>query len=189
MVSTTAGNLPADYVFHAVGPTYNNNPRAESSLHLAVTNCLKKANVLECKSIALPAISTGIFGYPKVTNWLACRNLMSNAECGLKRDYESHYWMVRETFKPRTTRHSHCEFWRRNGECVREEVRHLIWSIPIIMDHIIAAMYINWDNTKTSWELTENFEIFRYYLQLFDAVFDLEELTPIVRHQMNQCTL
>eukprot|EP00029_Vermamoeba_vermiformis_P008981 TRINITY_DN4342_c0_g1_i1.p1 TRINITY_DN4342_c0_g1~~TRINITY_DN4342_c0_g1_i1.p1 ORF type:complete len:218 (-),score=24.55 TRINITY_DN4342_c0_g1_i1:45-698(-) len=65
VVSATAGNLPADYVFHAVGPIYNNNPRAESSLHLAVTNCLKKANVLKCKSIALPAISTGIFGYPK----------------------------------------------------------------------------------------------------------------------------
>ena len=66
VVSTTAGNLLADYVFHAVGPTYNNNPRASTSLNLAVTNSLRKANMLECKSIAMPAISTGIFGYPKV---------------------------------------------------------------------------------------------------------------------------
>lgn len=66
VVSTSAGNLPADYVFHAVGPVYNNNPRAENSLRLAVTNSLNKANALNCKSIAMPAISTGIFGYPKV---------------------------------------------------------------------------------------------------------------------------
>lgn len=65
VVSTSAGNLPADYVFHAVGPVYNNNPRAENSLRLAVTNSLNKANALNCKSIAMPAISTGIFGYPK----------------------------------------------------------------------------------------------------------------------------
>lgn len=73
VVSTSAGTLPADYVFHAVGPTYSNNPRAESSLHLAVTNSLKKANILDCKSIAMPAISTGIFGYPKVRGFKSIR--------------------------------------------------------------------------------------------------------------------
>jgi O-acetyl-ADP-ribose deacetylase (regulator of RNase III) len=68
---TSGGNLPAKYVIHAVGPVWDNPHRAEeirktdNNLALAVTGSLAVADELSCSSIAMPAISTGIFGFPK----------------------------------------------------------------------------------------------------------------------------
>ena len=65
---TSGGNLKAKYVIHAVGPIWNDNKPAEyhvALLHSAVYKTLLKAEELECKSIAMPAISSGIFGFPK----------------------------------------------------------------------------------------------------------------------------
>ncbi len=65
-VATNAGNLPAKYVIHTVGPVYHQC--AESCADLLAscyTNALKIAIELGCKDIAFPAISTGIYGYPK----------------------------------------------------------------------------------------------------------------------------
>lgn len=65
-VITTAGNLPAKYVIHTVGPVWkggNNGEDAQlancyaSSLNLALKN--------GCKSVAFPNISTGVYGFPK----------------------------------------------------------------------------------------------------------------------------
>jgi O-acetyl-ADP-ribose deacetylase (regulator of RNase III) len=65
-VITTAGNLPAKFVIHTVGPVWNNGKNNEAeklancyrnSLHLALEN--------KIESIAFPNISTGIYGYPK----------------------------------------------------------------------------------------------------------------------------
>ena len=65
-VITTAGNLPAKFVIHTVGPVWNggqNNEKQKladcykSSLQLAVEN--------NCKTIAFPSISTGIYKFPK----------------------------------------------------------------------------------------------------------------------------
>lgn len=62
---TTAGNLPYKYIIHTVGPVYRGGTGSEAELLFgAVTSALQLANTLRLKSLALPAISTGIFGYP-----------------------------------------------------------------------------------------------------------------------------
>ena len=62
-VITTGGNLPAKHVIHAVGPTDDMQDKNEL-LAMAVSNALKLAQKYKLQSIALPAISTGIFGFP-----------------------------------------------------------------------------------------------------------------------------
>lgn len=65
-VITTAGNLPAKFVIHTVGPVWNNGKKNEASLLAACyQNCLKLAVKHNLSSIAFPNISTGIYGYPK----------------------------------------------------------------------------------------------------------------------------
>ena len=61
---TGGGELPARYVIHAVGPVYDGSPRVAELLASAVASSLKLADERALKSIALPAISTGIFRYP-----------------------------------------------------------------------------------------------------------------------------
>jgi len=63
---TSGGQLPARYVVHAVGPIYDrSNPsRSADLLASAVRSSLTLADEHGLKSIALPAVSTGIFGYP-----------------------------------------------------------------------------------------------------------------------------
>jgi O-acetyl-ADP-ribose deacetylase (regulator of RNase III) len=61
---TSAGNLKARYVIHAVGPRWGTGDE-EHKLHQAVTGALQLAAEMNLTSIALPAISTGIFGFPK----------------------------------------------------------------------------------------------------------------------------
>src|SRR5215831_14629162 len=64
-VATTAGKLPAKYVFHAVGPVYRDGRQGEPELLAACyRKCLELAEEYEIGSIAFPAISTGIYGYP-----------------------------------------------------------------------------------------------------------------------------
>lgn len=61
---TSGGLLPAKYVIHAVGPVWGSGDDDEK-LAEAVTGSLRVADELKCESIAMPAISTGIFGFPK----------------------------------------------------------------------------------------------------------------------------
>jgi O-acetyl-ADP-ribose deacetylase (regulator of RNase III) len=61
---TSGGLLPAKYVIHAVGPAWGEGDE-DNKLESAVTGSLRLADELKCSSIALPAISTGIFGFPK----------------------------------------------------------------------------------------------------------------------------
>jgi O-acetyl-ADP-ribose deacetylase (regulator of RNase III) len=61
---TSAGRLRARYVIHAVGPIYDGTPRSAQLLAAAVQSALRLADEYGLKSVALPAISTGIFGYP-----------------------------------------------------------------------------------------------------------------------------
>ena len=61
---TSGGLLPAKYVIHAVGPVWGDGDE-DKKLSEAVTGSLHVADELKCSSIALPAISTGIFGFPK----------------------------------------------------------------------------------------------------------------------------
>ncbi len=60
---TSAGNLNAKYVIHAVGPQMGEGDE-DNKLKNATLNSLKLADKHTLQSIALPAISTGIFGYP-----------------------------------------------------------------------------------------------------------------------------
>ena len=65
-VITTAGNLPAKYVIHTVGPTWFNGEKNEPILlENAYRNSFKLADHLGLKTIAFPNISTGIYRFPK----------------------------------------------------------------------------------------------------------------------------
>jgi O-acetyl-ADP-ribose deacetylase len=65
-VITTAGNLPAKFVIHTVGPVWNGGLKNEPQLLAeCYTNSLKLALENDVQSIAFPNISTGIYGYPK----------------------------------------------------------------------------------------------------------------------------
>lgn len=63
--ATTAGRLPARYVVHAVGPVWRGGGHGEPELlALAHRRAVEVAAELGCASIAFPAISCGIYGYP-----------------------------------------------------------------------------------------------------------------------------
>lgn len=65
-VVTSAGNLPAKYVIHTVGPVWNNDEEKGSTfLANCYRNSLKRAESLDIKTIAFPNISTGIYHFPK----------------------------------------------------------------------------------------------------------------------------
>ena len=63
-MTTGAGNLPARYVIHALGPHYRETPETEQMLTAAYTNSLREADKVGARSVAFPAISAGAFGYP-----------------------------------------------------------------------------------------------------------------------------
>jgi len=64
-VITTAGNMPAKYVIHTVGPIYRGGKSGEPELLAnAYRNSLKLAAEKGLKSVSFPSISTGAYGYP-----------------------------------------------------------------------------------------------------------------------------
>ena len=65
-VATGAGNLPAKYVFHAVGPVWRDGRHGEpAALAGCYRECLRLARERDVRTISFPAISTGIYGYPQ----------------------------------------------------------------------------------------------------------------------------
>jgi O-acetyl-ADP-ribose deacetylase (regulator of RNase III) len=65
-VITTAGLMPARFVIHTVGPVYGRHAGREAELLAACySNSLKLAAEYDLSSIAFPAISTGVYGYPR----------------------------------------------------------------------------------------------------------------------------
>jgi O-acetyl-ADP-ribose deacetylase (regulator of RNase III) len=77
-VATTAGDLPAKYVIHGVGPVWRGGNAGESD---ALARCyrlsVRIADDLKLHSIAFPAISTGIYGYPvEQAAWVAIPSLI-----------------------------------------------------------------------------------------------------------------
>lgn len=62
---TEAYNLPCQRVIHAVGPMYDNDQKSEPLLRGAYRTSLQLAVENDCKSIAFPAISTGVYSYPR----------------------------------------------------------------------------------------------------------------------------
>lgn len=65
-VITSAGNLPADYVIHAVGPYWSDGSRDEVELlKRAYFSCFKLIDEYHIKTVSFPNISTGIYKFPK----------------------------------------------------------------------------------------------------------------------------
>jgi O-acetyl-ADP-ribose deacetylase (regulator of RNase III) len=64
---TTLGfDLPARHVIHTVGPVWRGGNHGEAELLASCyRSCLREADIAGARTIALPAISTGVYGYPK----------------------------------------------------------------------------------------------------------------------------
>ncbi|MGQ0668800.1 MAG: O-acetyl-ADP-ribose deacetylase [Actinomycetota bacterium] len=63
-VATAAGNLPARWVIHTVGPVYAKSEDRSGLLASCHTESLRVADELGATTVAFPAISTGVYGYP-----------------------------------------------------------------------------------------------------------------------------
>jgi O-acetyl-ADP-ribose deacetylase (regulator of RNase III) len=63
-VATTAGRLAAKWVIHTVGPVYSKSEDRSELLASCYRESLKVADGLGAKTVAFPAISTGVYGYP-----------------------------------------------------------------------------------------------------------------------------
>ncbi|MEV4171974.1 O-acetyl-ADP-ribose deacetylase [Nonomuraea sp. NPDC049709] len=63
-VATTAGRLPARWVIHTVGPVHSRSEDRSALLASCYRESLRVADSLGATSVAFPAISTGIFGWP-----------------------------------------------------------------------------------------------------------------------------
>jgi O-acetyl-ADP-ribose deacetylase (regulator of RNase III) len=63
-VATTAGNLPARWVIHTVGPVYAAGEDRSALLASAYRESLRVADELGARTVAFPAVSAGIYGWP-----------------------------------------------------------------------------------------------------------------------------
>jgi O-acetyl-ADP-ribose deacetylase (regulator of RNase III) len=63
-VATSAGSLKARWIIHTAGPVYSGIPRDAELLARCHVSCLEVADEIGARSIAFPAISTGVYGYP-----------------------------------------------------------------------------------------------------------------------------
>jgi len=63
-VATTGGDLPARWVIHTVGPVYARSVDRSALLASCHTESLRVADELGATTVAFPAISTGVYGYP-----------------------------------------------------------------------------------------------------------------------------
>jgi O-acetyl-ADP-ribose deacetylase (regulator of RNase III) len=63
-VATTAGRLPARWVIHTVGPVFSRSEERSGLLRSCHVESLRVAEELGARTVAFPAISTGVYGYP-----------------------------------------------------------------------------------------------------------------------------
>jgi O-acetyl-ADP-ribose deacetylase len=61
---TTAGNLPAQWVIHVVGPVYANKEDRSHLLESCYREALRRADEIGARTVAFPAVSAGIYGWP-----------------------------------------------------------------------------------------------------------------------------
>lgn len=78
-VATTAGRLPARWVVHTVGPNWNAGQRDRALLVSCYRESLLLADSLGAASVAFPAVSAGVYGWPLVDAALAARDGLAEA--------------------------------------------------------------------------------------------------------------
>ena len=104
---TNAGNLPCRYVIHAVGPVWGEGDE-DNKLASAVRGTLEVASQLGLSSLAIPAISTGIFGFPKEQ---AARIILNTVREFLSSRARSHLELVRLTLYDQPTLEVFLQVW------------------------------------------------------------------------------
>jgi O-acetyl-ADP-ribose deacetylase (regulator of RNase III) len=107
---TPAGELPCRYVIHAVGPVWGEG-QEEQKLRSAIDGCLRLAERLKLESIALPAISTGIFGFPKE---IAARVILSAISQYFESNPGSSVKLVRAVLYDPPTVQAFLEIWEQD---------------------------------------------------------------------------
>ena len=124
VVVTGAGKMACKFVFHAVGPVWPGSRKTEPTLYtvqedidleLCISNSIKEAEARQLKSLSFPAISSGIFGYPKER----CAVVLFNAveKHFLKNDSIKTLQEVRFTnFDDKTVDIFEAEFKKRYGD-------------------------------------------------------------------------
>ena len=89
--ATTAGRLPARWVIHAVGPRWRGGAAGEPELLASAhRRALEVARDLGARTVAFPAISCGIYGYPP--------ELAAPVAVGAARELESDFELIRFVF-------------------------------------------------------------------------------------------
>jgi len=104
---TSGGKLPAKYVIHTVGPVWGAGDE-DAKLHDAIYGSLRVADELELESIAMPAISTGIFGFPKDR---AARVMLNTIQEYFEKE-KSHLKIVRITLFDQATTDEFTKVWK-----------------------------------------------------------------------------
>jgi O-acetyl-ADP-ribose deacetylase (regulator of RNase III) len=108
---TRAGKLPCRYVIHAVGPVWGEGGEGKK-LQAAILGSLSLADELDLSSVAMPAISTGIFGFPKEQ---AAGIILRAIQAYFDQTPESHLELVRLTLFDTVTVDAFLSAWKELG--------------------------------------------------------------------------
>lgn len=82
---TAAYNLPCKYIIHTVGPVWYGGTHNEvKDLFNCYTNSMKLAELYECKTVAFPCISTGVYRFPKEQAAQIALTAIKQISCTLK---------------------------------------------------------------------------------------------------------
>ena len=82
-VATTAGRLPARWVIHTVGPVYSAAEDRSALLASCYAESLRVADELGARTVAFPAVSAGIYGWPAEDAARIALSTVSQASCGV----------------------------------------------------------------------------------------------------------
>lgn len=81
---TTAGDLPARWIIHTVGPNHRAGERDRSLLESCYRRCLEVADELGARSVAFPLISGGVYGWPHDDAVAAAVQVLTEAESDVR---------------------------------------------------------------------------------------------------------
>lgn len=81
---TTAGDLPAEWVIHTVGPNYRAGQRDRSLLESCYRRALQVADELGVRTVAFPLISSGVYGWPRHDAIAAAIEIIAAGDTGVE---------------------------------------------------------------------------------------------------------